>query len=96
MIKQHKAHLLSSVEDLAYIMRWEGGLGKPEKQAKLFVELNEDEKKLMNLIKEKEQAPLDWLLHELNYPLSELSNILLQLEFKGLISSLPGKKYSLL
>lgn len=93
LIKQYKAHLLSDVQDIAYIMRWEEANSTTNQQQSLFVALNKEEQEIMTLIESKESVALDWLLGEARRPLSALSNILLQLEFKGFINALPGKKY---
>ena len=46
LIKYNKAALLESVEDLEYCMRWDSGVKENiPVQTKLFVELNEEEKK---------------------------------------------------
>ncbi len=96
LIKQNKAHLIESVKDIAYIMRWEkDAQAENDKQASLFIELSDEEKSIMGLLKHNEEAPIDWLHHKSEKNLSELANILLSLEFKGLVLSLPGKKYTL-
>ena len=96
LIKQHKAHLMDSVNDIAYIMRWEleasAGL---DKQATLFVDLNDEEQIIVDLLKKNEQATLDWLHHEAKFTLSQLASLLLSLEFKGVVRPLPGKQFSL-
>lgn len=95
LIKQHKAHLLTSVKDIAYIMRWEvmDQGPKVDVQQELFVELNPQEEKIVNLLKTVDQGPIDWLHHELKISMGELSSLLLSLEFKGVINTLPGKCY---
>ena len=52
LIKQHKAHLLSSVRDIAYIMRWdvaEETTKQTVTQQELFIELNPMEQAIINL-----------------------------------------------
>jgi len=93
LIKTHKAHLLTSVKDIAYIMRWESG-AVPQ-QLELNISLLPDEKTLLNVIKASPQISIDSLLYKTNLNLSRLSTMLLNLEFKGLIKSLPGKNYIL-
>jgi len=95
LIKQHKAHLLESAEDIAYIMRWEE-TDKPESvQKKLFVELTDDEELVTQVLKTQAQVTIDELNFHLKKTPSTLAAILLNLEFKGVIRSLPGKKYIL-
>ncbi len=95
LIKANKAHLLESVADIAYIMRWDQEESKP-KQTSLFVELEPAEKEIYELLQKQEAMSIDQLHYETKKPLSELSSLLLTMEFKGMICSLPGKNYSLI
>lgn len=95
LIKQHKAHLLESAADVGYIMRWETLDKKEAIQQKLFVDLNPDEQKVVDVMKISKEITVDELHHNLQMPHSELASILLNLEFSALIKSLPGKKYIL-
>jgi F0F1-type ATP synthase alpha subunit len=54
-----------------------------------------DEKKIVNLLKEFEKISLDVLSVKLKTPVSILSSLLLILELKGIVLTLPGKKYTL-
>jgi DNA processing protein len=95
LIKSNKAHLIESAADIAYIMRWDES--RPRKiQASLFIDLNHQEEQLVNLLKQHEHIHIDMILAYLNMPLSEISSYLLQLEFKGLVKSLPGKRYMII
>ena len=49
----------------------------------------------MNVLKEKNQLPIDDLSIETNFTMGKLSGILLNLEFKNTVKSMPGKLYSL-
>lgn len=95
IIKINKAHLLQSAADIAYIMRWDINDSKAGKQQVLFLDLNEQESLLVECLKEQEEATVDWIHYKTKMTLSDLASTLLSLEFKGLVSSLPGKKYSL-
>ncbi len=95
LIKQSQAHLYQSIEDIAYIMNWTPGDIKADKQASLFIDLNEQEQLIVDLIRGKEEAGVDWLHQKAKIPLSELASLLLNLEFNGVIRSLPGKQYTI-
>jgi len=95
LIKQNKAHLLQSVADIAYIMRWEEETEHKAVQKSLLIDLESDEQMVYDLLKEENTLHIDTLSHKLKLPLSKLSNLLLTLEFKGIIKSLPGKQYGL-
>jgi DNA processing protein len=69
---------------------------KPTIQKKLFVELNADERALVEyLIHQNSEIGLDDLMIHLQWPISKLSSVLLNLELNGLIKALPGKSYRL-
>ena len=93
LIKQHKAHLLMSVADIAYIMRWEEKEEAKDIQPELFVELTSEEDIVFSSIKTQDSASIDWIHGQAKINMSQLSSTLLTLEFKGLIRTLPGKRY---
>lgn len=93
LIKEHKAHLLESAKDIAYIMRWEELDGQKAVQASLFVDLNPDEETVIDAIRANREIDIDTLSHKVQMPGSQLASVLLNLEFKGMIKTLPGKKY---
>lgn len=93
LIKTHKAALISSAKDIAYIMRWDKDAKAIQKP--LFIELSSDEKMLLDQFDRQEGAHLDKLHYSLRWPIAKISTLLLNLEFKGAIKSLPGKKYIL-
>ena len=95
LIKSHRANLMESVEDIKYIMRWETEEPKA-KQRSLFVELTEVERKIVEILRGKESIPIDNLIFQLKLSPSIVSMNLLNLEFQGIIKTLPGKRYMLL
>ena len=64
-------------------------------QKQLFVELDDAETKMMALIRDNKEIAIDQLTYKMGTTPSETASVLLGLEFKGLIRSLPGKKYVL-
>lgn len=96
LIKEQKAHLLESAKDIAYIMRWEEQDSKRSIQAALFVDLEPGEQLIVDLLKEEPELNIDELNHRLKLTTSVLAAQLINLEFKGVLKSLPGKKYILI
>ncbi len=96
LIKSHRAALIEHAEDLAYIMGWDEGLQPKAVQQQLFVELSTDEKLIVDLLRQHEGASIDKLTYESRMTGSFMASVLLNLEFKGIIRSLPGKRYMLL
>jgi DNA processing protein len=61
----------------------------------LFPELNEEEKLIKDLLVSVDTLHQDQIGWKLNLPASRLNSALFQLEMKGVIVSLPGKKFRL-
>lgn len=96
LIKSHRAALIEQASDIAYVMRWEESGDQAGKQTQLFAELTEEEKLIVNLLKEHEGISIDHLTFATQFRGSTLAGLLLNLEFKGIIKTLPGKRYTLI
>lgn len=95
LIKDGEAKLIESAEDLFRVMGWEDQV-KPERvQKQLFVELDEEEQKIISSLTDKESLLLDELIGLCQMPNSMMAMHLLQLEMKGLVRSLPGNRIQL-
>jgi DNA processing protein len=96
LIKNNRATLLTSADDIVKMLNWDLK-EKPKKiiQRQLFVELNENEQKIHDLLSLKGQQLLDIIALECNIPMYQLSSILLQMELKGVTKPLPGKIFGL-
>jgi DNA processing protein len=96
LIRNNQATLLESAQDLIRLMGWEEKKPSVErKQGELFVELNEVEQRIMELLKERDQMHIDVINATTGFPGSRNAGALLDLEMKDLISSMPGRIYRL-
>jgi DNA processing protein len=93
-IKTNRAALIESAEDIKYLMGWDDASGKNRQQT-LFVELSDEETRIRDLIRQYSDPGIDVLVMESGYNSSSVAKILLNLEFNGVIRSLPGKRYQL-
>ncbi|MEX2379953.1 MAG: DNA-processing protein DprA [Vicingaceae bacterium] len=96
LIKTNKAALIESAKDLEYILGWEKVSEKKRKaapQKQLFVELTAEEQQVIEAFNGAENMAVDELSLKASLPISKTTSILLNLEFKGVIRSLPGKMY---
>ena len=92
LIKINKAHLFTSVADLEYIMNWKATAGS-ETQLQ-FAMFDKDELKVLDALRLKSTPTwIDELSMKTNMELGYLSSVLLTLEFKNAVVSLPGKAY---
>ena len=95
LIKKNVAAILNSPEDLIEYMNWNAENKKQAKQLPLFTELTEDENAVIAILHNAGKTDIDILSHNSGIMFTKLSNILLELEFKGVVKSLPGKMYEL-
>ncbi len=94
LIKSNKAAMISRVEDLEYVLGWNSGLTQKQSvQTELFVSLEGNEKLLYEHLKKVKKILLDQLSLEICLSIQSTLMLLLQLELKGLVKSLPGKYY---
>jgi DNA processing protein len=94
LIQQNKAILYSDSNQFLQTMGWElKGTSISNPQQDLFVEVTEQEKVILNLIQEQENAHIDQLLLQSGFNASILSSLLLSLEMKNLVYSLPGRRF---
>lgn len=94
LIKNNIASLITCLDDLVKAMGWECRAESP-KQKELFPELSEDESRIYNFIKEKNEIHINLIYAALKIPMPQLLSFLVDLEFKGVITSHPGNKYSI-
>ena len=93
LIKQNKASLIESATDLINAMNWESKTGNILIQPTLFSDLNEEEQTLLTTLRKSDGIQINQLTLQLNWPVEKLFSLLLEMEFKGLIRSLPGNVY---
>jgi DNA processing protein len=95
LIQQNKAMLVTSAADVIRFMEWMPTRKKAPKQAALFTELLPEEQALVDIIKAKGKVDIDELCVQSRIPQGKAAGILLNLEFSGVVRSLPGKVYAL-
>jgi len=95
LIRNNGANLIEGIEDLEYFMAWENTPKADAVQSSLFIELNTDEQKIVDLLQKENELFIDQISAELKLPVSRVSTLLLNLEFKNVLIALPGKMYKL-
>ncbi|HNE85925.1 MAG TPA: DNA-processing protein DprA [Chitinophagales bacterium] len=95
-IKTNQAQLVTEAKDIIEFMNWDNANKLQNTIPKqLFVTLNDEESLIYEIIKTHKKIHIDDLLGKTPYNLSNLSNILLQLELQDVIKPIPGKFYTL-
>lgn len=94
LIKENKAALIESGKDLEQLLNWdiEAKIDK-NSQKELFVNLTDDEQKIVNFLDTNPDSSIDKIAVECEIPMSKLSSLLLTMEFKGIVICLPGKRF---
>lgn len=97
LIKSNQAHLITSVKDLEYVMNWQAGVVNTKEVKDVTNDLLTDDERIIIAVLKENNKPLsmDELSWRSAFPINKLAALLLALEIKGMISSLPGKMYKL-
>ena len=97
-IRQNRAGLITSAADFADAMGWSPATANPNSgtpvQRSMFVELGPQEEKIRSAL-ETGKTDADSISWKSGLPASQVNSLLLQLELKGVIRSLPGRIYQL-
>lgn len=98
LIKTNRAHLIRHADDLAYLMNWDKEELQPAPRQLLLIpqDMSKDEKKVYDFIQEQEQTTIDEIALHCDWPQSKLAIVLLEMEMKNILLSLPGKTYKLI
>jgi DNA processing protein len=98
LIRDQKAHLLQSAEDFVNAMDWNTALKKRGSSKPVTIcqeDLEEDEKPIVSFLTGREAQLLDDIAHGCQMPVKSVATALFQLEMKGLVAPIPGKRYLL-
>jgi DNA processing protein len=96
LISSNKAMLLQEPSQLIEAMGWNDQRAPvSQKQKELFIGLTDHEKKIVDLLRNKESVPMEELYLNMGLSGSTLAAALLNLEMKNVARSLPGKHYRL-
>ena len=89
------AGLVENAEDIAYRMQWDMEEEPVIRQFTLFEDLDEKERAVVSVIREDQVAAIDRIARQTGIESQALAGLLLNLEFKGVIRTLPGHRYAM-
>jgi DNA processing protein len=96
LIKNNKAMLITSADDVLENMGWKENKKKQVKrQRELFIEFSPEEKVVVDILQTQEQVHIDELYFKSKLSSSIVAQTLLMLEMNGVVASLPGKIYKI-
>lgn len=95
LIKDGKARIFDHAEDVARLFEWDNRTTSDYRsiQTSLLPSLSPLEQRVLNTLKIEEALKFDRISYETTIKSSKLTGVLLDLEFKKLIKSLPGSQY---
>ncbi len=102
LIRDHKATMFTSVARMTESIGWTADQHRDpvdmvqNEPIHVFSGFTHEETLIISLLKKKREMELDILGLESGIPAGRLANLLLHLEFEGMIRMLPGKKYQLI
>jgi DNA processing protein len=96
LIKTHKASIYTSIADLEYILNWETIKERDDREMHISSDLSIPERKILSVLKQNFNGILiDDLSWKSQIPVNQIASHLLNLEFRGYVKALPGKKFRL-
>ncbi|WP_162426373.1 DNA-processing protein DprA [Pontibacter pudoricolor] len=100
LIKNHKAAIYTSVQDLVELLNWDLEDETQARKQKLQTfspeEYTLDEMKVLNILQLTQDEHMDNISWKTQIPVSLLASVLLTLEFKGMVKAMPGKRFGLI
>ena len=99
LIKAQQAHLLEGAHDLAYLLGWAKPSGAPQARPPeppaLFETFSPVEASVVALLQQAAELDIDSISHQASLGSGQLASTLLDLELRGVVDALPGKRYRL-
>jgi DNA processing protein len=97
LVKNNRAVLLTDAQELIDLMNWEQKTlkSKTRSQRELFIELNNDEKIIIGILREKNSVHIDEINFKSGLSSSSVAAAILNLELQNVVLSLPGKQYQI-
>lgn len=96
LIANNKATLVRNSKDVLDNLGWLTRNTKKISQPTLFEQVNEQELKIIEVMKEKKNNSLEAICFLSSLAVNEVVTLLLSLEFKGLVQSKPGNRFELI
>ncbi|UFH52274.1 DNA-processing protein DprA [Spirosoma sp. KNUC1025] len=101
LIRENKAQIYTSPKDIIEALNWDlsdNPVNKKQTSSKApFVlpnDITDEESQIVALLRQAADLHIDELSWQSQIPMGRLASLLLNLEFRGFVRSLPGKKYA--
>jgi len=87
---------MDSVIDLEKAMNWESNENQKPKQRSLVFDFSPDEQLIVDTLKNENELSIDFISVRSQLPINKVSASLLNLEFQGVVKTMPGKIFKLI
>ncbi|MGM9675133.1 MAG: DNA-processing protein DprA [Bacteroidaceae bacterium] len=100
LIRRHKAHLLSCIDDMVEEMGWDKDIQIKKQlsqglQQQLFPDLSPDETAIFNALKDCDYKHINQIAQDAGLPMGTTSTLLFEMEMKGIVHLIGGNIYRL-
>ncbi len=95
LIRDHKAHILSSPDDVVKLLNWDIIHSKKKGTKTIPEDLTEEELKLYQVMADGMEIHIDELSWKAQISINQTASLLLPMEFRNIVKALPGKKFKL-
>lgn len=92
LIKEHKAEMITTADDLLKLMNWEKNAVKEQT---LFPVVDEEQQAVLDLLQKEKMLHINVISNTLKMPVQKTSALLTGMVFDDLIQQLPGDVYSI-
>ncbi len=97
LIRTNLAHLMEDADNLTYVMNWiKTTVDNPTARGTQIDFLDPEEQAIASILGGREDTDMDTIARGTGLDFAKIASLLLGLELKGIIDSLPGNKYRLL
>ena len=96
LIKSQRAQLIENADDLIQAMSWESSVSPTSIQPTLFDELTGDEQFFLTKFEKNRPFHVDQALTQLPFSSAQTAALLLNLQLKGILKTLPGSRYMIM
>ncbi|GAB3992355.1 DNA-processing protein DprA [Spirosoma daeguense] len=101
LIRENKAHIYTKPGDIVEALNWDSSekntataKNQPSGIFVLPTDITDEETQILSLLRQITDLHIDDLSWKSQIPMGRLASLLLNLEFRGFVRSLPGKKYA--
>ncbi len=96
LIRENKAQIYTRPQDIIEALNWDQPIDRPTRKLiapALPTDFTNEESQIMALLRQQADMHVDDLSWQAQIPMGKLASLLLSLEFRGFVRTLPGKKY---